>query len=71
MVKDPFSTKAHVRVTVTDADGTTLKTIDCGWVRTGARHEVKYRPAVAGALTVTFRARDSAQNDQYKPATTA
>ena len=35
------------------------------------RHELKYRPAVAGALTVTFRARDAAQNDEYKPATTA
>ena len=69
-VKDPFSTKVHVRVTVTDADGTTLETIDCGWVRSGVQQKVKYRPTVAGVLTVTFRARDSAQNDQHAPATT-
>ena len=71
VVKDPFSTKAHVRVTVSDAGGRILKTIDCGWVKTGAQHQVKYQPAVAGALTVTFHARDAGQNDQYKPATTA
>jgi hypothetical protein len=70
-VKDPFSTKAHVRVTVTAADGTTLKTIDCGWVKTSAQQKVKYRATVVGALTVTFRARDAGQNDQYTATTTA
>jgi hypothetical protein len=33
--------------------------------------EVSYRPTVVGALTVTFRARDAGQNDEYAPATTA
>ena len=71
VVKDPYSTKAHVRVSVTTADGSTLQTIDCGWVQTGVHQEVSYRPTVVGALTVTFRARDAGQNDEYAPATTA
>ena len=69
-VRDAFSRKVRVSVTVTDAEGQTVATIDCGRVTAGASRTVSWKPPAKGTYTLSFAARDQGGNDQAAVVTT-
>ena len=69
-VKDAYSPSVRVAVTITNAKGTTVATIACGWVKQGTRHVCSWKARRRGTYTVSFRARDLGGNHENRRAKT-
>jgi flagellar hook assembly protein FlgD len=63
-VLDPYSAKVRVTATVRNRAGTTLAVIDCGWVTTGRRTAVLWRPPARRTYSLTLTAVDRGGNRQ-------
>jgi protein MpaA len=61
-VRDALSPAASVRITVSDAAGTTVATLEAGEQTTGAWRTAAWRPRAAGTYSVTAAAADLAGN---------
>ena len=62
--RDPYSPTVKVGVTVKDATGATVATLDLGWVSQGKSHECAWKPPAKKAYTLEFRALDRGGNHQ-------
>jgi flagellar hook assembly protein FlgD len=69
-VTDPFSAKADVRYTITDARGRTVTSGHPGRRPTGAALSITWRPPARGVYTVTYRAVDLGGNREAAAART-
>jgi flagellar hook assembly protein FlgD len=63
-VRDPYSPTVRVKVVVTDAAGTQVATIDCGWVKQAVAQVFRWKAAKRGAYKLTFTAVDRGGNHQ-------
>jgi hypothetical protein len=70
-VRDPYSPTVRVTVVVTDAAGSSVASVDCGWVTQAASHTCKWRPAKRGVYTLTFGAVDRGGNHEKAKVVTA
>ena len=68
-VRDPVAKDVYVRVEVHNGKGVLLAKLVPGWVTTGVRHKISYRPRGRGTCVFTIYARDRAGN-VATPATT-
>ncbi len=69
-VTDPFSAKADVRYTITDAKGRRVASGHPGWRPTGGALSITWRPRSRGAYTVSYRAIDLGGNREVATART-
>jgi len=70
-VRDPYSPRVKVWVTVTDPSGAVVATLRPGWVKQGEGHTVSWRPRARKRYTLAFRAVDSGGNRQNAVVRTA
>jgi flagellar hook assembly protein FlgD len=70
-VRDPYSPTVKVVVTVMNSRGTTLATLNCGWVKQKTSHVVSWKPPRRGTYRLTFAAVDRAGNAQNARRTTS
>jgi len=61
-VRDPYSPTVKVTVTVSDAAGSAVGTVDCGWVTQGKTTTCSWKPPARGTYTLTFHAVDRGGN---------
>ncbi len=69
-VTDPFSAKADVRYTITDAKGRRVASGHPGWRPTGSALSISWRPPARGVYTVSYRAVDLGGNREAATART-
>ena len=67
---DPFSARADVSYTITDAKGRRVTSGRPGWQSTGRSLSITWKPASRGAYTVTYRAVDLGGNHEAAAART-
>jgi len=63
-VRDPYSPTVKVTVTVSDAAGGAVATVECGWVTQGKTTTCSWKPPARGTYTLTFRAVDRGGNPE-------
>ena len=63
-VRDPHSSTVKVTVTVSDAAGAAVATVDCGWVAQGKSTTCSWKPPAQGTYTLTFHAVDRGGNPE-------
>ncbi len=69
-VTDPFSARADVSYTITDAKGRRVTSGRAGWRPTGRSLSITWKPASRGVYTVTYRAVDLGGNHEAAAART-
>lgn len=69
-VTDPYSSDVRVTATVRDRWGRTVAVIDRGWVASGARASVAWRPPARRSYSLTLTAVDRGGNREYAPVRT-
>jgi flagellar hook assembly protein FlgD len=69
-VRDAYSPTVKVTVTVSDAGGVAVATVDCGWVEQGTTTTCLWKPPGPGTYTLAFRAVDRGGNTRSPAAVT-
>jgi hypothetical protein len=63
-VRDPYSPTVKVTVTVSNAAGAAVATVNCGWVQQGKTMTCSWKPPARRTYTLTFHAVDRGGNPE-------
>jgi len=69
-VRDPYSPTVKTTITVSDATGAAVATVDRGWVTQGKATTCSWKPPARGPYTLTFHAVDRGGNPEGSAAVT-
>ena len=69
-VRDAYSSAVKVTVAISDAAGSLVATVDCGWVKQGKTTTFSWKPPAQGAYTLVYHAVDRGGNAEGAAAIT-